>query len=332
MLTILVTGAAGFIGSNLIDELIKEGNRIIGIDNFNDYYHPEIKEKNIKEVYTNISKLGIARDSFLLYRVDITDKENMNLIFKKHRIDIVIHLAAMAGVRPSIDKPELYSDVNIGGTLNILELIGKNRISKLIFGSSSSVYGNNIKIPFNESSIVDYPISPYAFTKKAGELLCYTYHNLYDIDIACLRFFTVYGPRQRPDLAIHKFIKLIMEDRPIYLYGDGKTARDYTYIDDIVDGISKTVKWIHKVEGKYEIFNLGSNNSITLNNMVATLENIIKKKIQIIRISHQPGDVDRTLADISKAKEVLGYFPKKKFEDGIKDFLNWYKEESRYSF
>lgn len=315
--SILVTGGAGFIGSHLCQDLLNRDKKVIIIDNFNDFYDPQIKRKNINKMEKLIVEEG-----------DIRDIEFLDDVFGRNNIKMVVHLAAMAGVRPSIADPILYSDVNIKGTVNILEMCKKHNIGKFIFASSSSVYGNNDKVPFSEGDNVDFPISPYAATKKYGELLCHVYHKLYDIDIACLRFFTVYGPRQRPDLAIHKFTKLIFNDKEISVYGDGSTERDYTYIDDIVDGIVKSIEWLNKGNGNYEIFNLGEFNTVTLEYLIETLEKTIGKKIEIKRLPIQPGDVKRTYADIDKSRKILGYNPSIDFEEGIRKFVNWYKREN----
>lgn len=323
MSTILVTGGAGFIGSSLIDELLRTNKKVVAVDNFNDYYDPKIKENYIKEILYNMTKLNIKPDNFTLYREDIRNTNKMEEIFKNHEISIIIHLAAMAGVRFSIENPNLYYDVNINGTLALLETARKNGINKFIFASSSSVYGNNKKVPFSEDDPVDHPISPYAASKKAGELICYTYHHLYEMSIACLRFFTVYGPRQRPDLAINKFTRLIMTGQPISVYGNGSTRRDYTFIGDIIDGIMKTIDWINKEEKQYEIFNLGESRMITLSEMITCIEKALDIQAIINRQPIQPGDMDTTFADISKAKEVLGYQPSKTFEDGINDYIKW---------
>jgi len=315
MENILVTGGAGFIGSTLCETLLKSGNKVIVIDNFNDYYDPNIKRENIKK---------ITKENFLLYEKDIRDKKALEEIFK-NPIDLVIHLAAMAGVRYSIENPELYYEVNVNGTLNLLEQCRKNNIKRFIFASSSSVYGNNKQVTFSEEDNVDYPISPYAATKKSGELLCFTYHHLYNINVACLRFFTVYGPKQRPDLAIHKFVRLILEDKQIPVYGEGATKRDYTYVDDIIDGIVKTIDWIEDSESKYEVFNLGGDHTVSLNEMVSEIEKKLGKKAIINRIAMQQGDVDKTSANISKARDLLKYNPSVSFEEGIGHFINWVK-------
>lgn len=320
---ILVTGGAGFIGSNLVDYLLDNGYKIMIIDNFNDYYDIKIKGKNIAELINHKNNLNLDNNHLIIKKGDIRDKEFIYNIFKHNEIDMVIHLAAMAGVRPSIKMPTYYYDVNINGTVNILEACKDNGVKKFIFASSSSVYGNNKKVPFSETDFVDNPISPYAATKKSGELLCYTYHYLYNLSVACLRFFTVYGPRQRPDLAIHKFTNLILQDSEIPFYGDGSTERDYTFVDDIIVGIAKVMEWLDIEEKQYDIFNLGESRTISLIKLVETLENVIGKKAKLKKLPLQPGDVRKTFADISKAKQILGYDPKTNFEDGIKKFVSW---------
>jgi len=318
---ILVTGGAGFIGSHLCERLLKAGNNVLIIDNLNNFYNPEIKERNLKEIRSTMPSYGKLK----IYKTDIRDLEDIEPAFKENKIDSIIHLAAMAGVRPSISDPLLYTDVNIKGTVNLLELCKRYNVKKFIFASSSSVYGNNEKVPFSEDDNVDFPISPYAATKKAGELICYNYHHLYDMSIICPRFFTVYGPRQRPDLAIHKFTDYIFKEKEIPFYGDGSTERDYTYIDDIVDGIMKSIEWISGKEKKYGIFNLGEARTISLKHMVETLERIIGKEAKVKAMPMQPGDVMRTFADVSKAKRILGYSPTTSFEKGIEKFVEWYK-------
>jgi UDP-glucuronate 4-epimerase len=299
---------------------------VIVLDNFNDFYDPEIKRGNIKAITTKMAELGIPEDHFQIVEGDIRNTEQMDKLFASFSIQLVVHLAAMAGVRPSISVPLLYNDVNINGTLNLLELCRKYGVKKFVFASSSSVYGNNKKVPFSETDFVDHPISPYAATKRAGELICYTYHHLYGMDIACLRFFTVYGPRQRPDLAIHKFTKLIINDQEVPFYGDGTTERDYTFIDDIIEGVVKAIQWVQAGQGLYEIFNLGESRTVNLKEMVTTLEKEIGKKAKLKVLPMQPGDVQRTYADITKAQKILGYQPTTAFEDGIKQFIQWYKE------
>jgi len=328
---ILVTGGAGFIGSHLTEALLKSGQKVVVLDNFNDFYDPVIKRENIKAITTKMAQLGIPEDHIQIIEGDIRDPEQMDKLFASSSIQLVVHLAAMAGVRPSISAPLLYNDVNINGTLNLLEMCKKYRVKKFVFASSSSVYGNNKKVPFAETDFVDHPVSPYAATKRAGELFCHTYHHLYGMDIACLRFFTVYGPGQRPDLAIHKFTKLIINDEEVPFYGDGTTERDYTYIDDIIDGVVRAIQWVQNGQGQYEIFNLGESRTISLNEMVATLEKVIGKKAKLKVLPMQPGDVKRTYADITKARKILGYHPVTAFEDGIEKFVQWYKENNKLS-
>lgn len=337
MKTILITGGAGFIGSHLVESLLKKNFKIICIDNFNDYYEPEIKVKNLKEVLDIsdkdiISPVELAeylhsnpKNNFILYYEDIRNTDNINNIFSKHKIDLVFHLAAMAGVRPSIQDPVLYEEVNNKGTLNILEAMRKNKVKKGIFASSSSVYGNNKSVPFKETDNVDRAISPYAATKKANEVMAHTYHHLYDLNIMMMRFFTVYGPRQRPDLAIHKFTKLITENKELPFYGDGTTRRDYTYIDDIIQGLFNALSYIDQNENVYEIINLGESQTISLMEMVKTIEAELETKAKLKMLPLQPGDVKQTYADISKAKKIINYNPSTEFKEGIKRFVQWYK-------
>ena len=323
----LVTGGAGFIGSHLTENLLKGGHEVTILDNFNDYYNPNIKQQNIHDIKEIMQLNDITESALTVAIADIRDKQKCTDIITSE-IDCIVHLAAMAGVRPSIEMPEYYYSVNINGTLNLLEICKSSGIKKFIFASSSSVYGNNKKVPFSEDDSVDFPISPYASTKKSGELLCNVYHSLFNIDIACLRFFTVYGPRQRPDLAIHKFAQMIINDEPLPFFGDGTTKRDYTYIDDIIDGVTKTIDWISHHSNVYEIFNLGESNTITLKQMISVLEKEIGKNATIKKMPKQPGDVDITFADISKSKRILNYDPKTDFNDGIKLFINWYKKNN----
>ena len=311
-MNILVTGAAGFIGSHVCEYFIKRGHHIIGIDNFDSFYPANFKSLNLSELEVS--------SQFQFYKEDIRNHDSLNSIFSKNQVDIVIHLAAKAGVRPSIESITEYYDVNVNGTVSLLESMRIHKVKKLLFASSSSVYGNNFKVPFSESDIVDNPISPYASTKKSGELLCHVYSHLYQFDITCLRFFTVYGPRQRPDLAIHKFTRLIYEDKPIPFYGDGNTSRDYTYIDDIVNGVSCALNNL----GGYRIYNLGESTVINLNKLVYTIEKFVGKKAVFNRLPLQQGDVNSTYADVSKAKEEIGYNPQYDFETGIKKFVEWY--------
>lgn len=323
MRTILVTGGAGFIGSHLCEALLKEGNRVLVIDNFNNFYNPQIKRNNIKEIIETCEINSIDINNFRVHEGDIRNEEFLEEVFSCNKIDSIMHLAAMAGVRPSIIDPKLYYDVNIIGTLNLLEQCKKKGIKNFVFASSSSVYGNNEKVPFAETDVVDNPISPYAATKKSGELLCHTYHHLYDINIACLRFFTVYGPRQRPDLAIHKFTKLIMEDKEIPFYGDGSTSRDYTFVDDIVSGIVSAIKYVNTDKKIFDVFNLGGDKTVSLNEMVKTIEEALGKEAKLNKLPMQPGDVNRTCANIVNSKGTLGYEPQTKFKNGINKFTEW---------
>lgn len=320
--TCLVTGGAGFIGSHTCEALLRDGFNVYNVDNFDTFYEPKFKRDNILEIEKTAK--SVCRQ-FTLFEGDIRDMGFLDYVFTEARPDIVIHLAACAGVRPSILNPKLYVDVNINGTLNILECMKKFGINKYIFASSSSVYGNNGKVPFSETDSVDNPISPYAATKKAGELLSYTYHHLNHINTACLRFFTVYGPRQRPDLAIYKFTKLIIDGQKVPFYGDGSTKRDYTYIEDIIDGILNACNWVDSPENKYGIFNLGESNTISLSQLIGTIESELKLKAELNFEPMQPGDVNITYADISHSQNVLGYQPKTNFKDGIERFVNWYK-------
>lgn len=314
MKTILVTGGAGFIGSNLCDKLLDLDYRVINLDNFNSYYDPKIKEKNIEK--------ALKSDKYVLYRGDILDRKLLNSIFDENHVDLVIHLAAMAGVRNSLKDPLEYVDVDIKGTVNLLQICAEKRVKKFINASSSSVYGVNSKVPFSEEDNVELQVSPYATAKRAAELFCSTYTRLYDISVACLRFFTVYGSRQRPEMAIHMFTKNIYEEKSIDMFGDGSSKRDYTYIDDIVDGI---VLLIDK-DFKFEVFNFGNSETISLFDLIKTIENIVGKKAIINRVGTQKGDVPITYADINKAKRIIGYDPKVDIKEGISRFFNWYKK------
>lgn len=317
MSTYLITGGAGFIGSTLVERLLGEGNKVVIADNFNDFYDPEIKKSNIRPF--------LEDPNFQVRQVDIRDKEGIERIFEENEIDFVMHLAAMAGVRPSIENPILYQDVNGIGTQNILEMARKYGVKKLAMASSSSVYGNCKEVPFREDMIVDFAISPYAATKKANEVMAHVYHKLFDMDIVMLRFFTVYGPKQRPDLAINKFTRKLLAGESIPMFGDGSTSRDYTYVDDIVDGICRTFDYLDKNTNVYEIINLGSNNPIPLKEMIMTIGEVLGIEPKIEQLPMQPGDVDRTYADISKARKLLGYGPSISFREGIERFIEWKK-------
>ncbi|MDH7600388.1 MAG: GDP-mannose 4,6-dehydratase [Sedimentisphaerales bacterium] len=306
----LVTGVAGFIGSHLAERLLAEGWEVTGIDNFDPFYDPNVKRSNIQTC--------LQDPRFRLMEGDIRDRAVVDLAMEG-RPDIVVHLAAKAGVRPSIEHPLEYVDVNLNGTAILLDATCRYGIPRFIFASSSSVYGNNPKIPFSENDNVDRPISPYAATKRAGELLCHTFHYLHGISVTCLRFFTVYGPRQRPDLAIHKFARLILQDKPIPIYGDGTMQRDFTYIDDIIDGVMAAIQ---RCNG-FRIYNLGNSHPVSVNNLIAYLEALMGRSANRQHLPPQPGDVDRTYADITKAANELGYSPKTPLEKGLRHFLTW---------
>ncbi len=314
MVTILVTGCAGFIGSHVCDLLLNKGFNVIGVDNFDPFYNRAVKESNLAKFKTH--------PAFSFYEIDIT--AGLDAI-KEENIKAVIHLAAKAGVRPSIENPADYLKVNIVGTQKVHEFMQARSISKLVFASSSSVYGNSKKMPFSEDDNVDNPISPYAFTKKAGELMNYTFHHLYNIDIINLRFFTVYGPGQRPDLAIHKFVKKIANNQPIVLFGDGQTARDYTYIDDTVSGIYNALEYCLQNTGVYTTVNLGNNSPVKLNELVNIIYAGMGKEKNIVYEAMQPGDVDITFADITKAGDLLNYKPATSMTEGIRKFIAWFK-------
>ena len=309
---ILITGAAGFIGSHLAEALTARGDRVTGLDNFNDYYDPAIKRANVAGL--------LKGDRFRLVEGDIRDTELLPRLFAEDAPDAVVHLAAMAGVRPSLEDPRTYFDVNVNGTLNVLECARRFGKPRLLFASSSSVYGGNEKVPFHEEDDVSRPVSPYAASKRAGEIMCYTFHHLYGLRIHCLRFFTVYGPRQRPEMAIHKFTRHLLDGREITLFGDGSSRRDYTYIDDILDGV---VKSLDRCEG-YRIYNLGESRTVSLSDLMARLEEVTGKRARIRRLPDQPGDVPLTYADIRRAREELGYAPSVPLEEGLRRFLLWY--------
>lgn len=315
MKNILVTGGAGFIGSHLVDRLLSDGGaRVTVVDNFNDFYDPSIKRANIAT--------HLSRDEFELIEADIADSQAMSSLFAGARFDCVVHLAARAGVRPSLEDPLLYEQTNVRGTLTLLEGARRNRVPRFIFGSSSSVYGINSKVPFSEDDPVASPISPYAATKIAGEAACHVYSHLYDLRVVCLRFFTVYGARQRPDLAIHKFAGLISKGLPIPIFGDGTARRDYTYVDDIIAGVTAAMNY---EESRFEVINLGESQTVELRRLVELLESALGARAIIDRQPLQPGDVPVTYADISKARRLLGYDPRTKIEAGIERFVDWFK-------
>lgn len=318
MKTYLVTGGAGFIGSTLVERLLRENNKVVVVDNFCDFYDPKIKENNVREFMDS--------ENYCLYRIDIRNMDDLSRVFDENKIDGIFHLAAMAGVRPSIENPILYQEVNGIGTQNVLEMAKKHDVRRLVMASSSSVYGNSKEVPFREDFIVDYAISPYAATKKSNEVMAHVYHHLFDMNIVMLRFFTVYGPKQRPDLAINKFTRLMLEGNSVPMFGDGSTSRDYTYVDDIVDGIIKSMGYVENNSNIYEIFNLGNSSPISLREMIDTIGEVLGIEPNVEQLPMQLGDVERTYADISKAKRLIGYNPQTSFKSGIEKFVDWYKE------
>ena len=322
MTTILITGGAGFIGSHLTERLLESGESVVNIDNFNDYYDPAVKRRNIQAVLEN--------PSYTLCEGDLRDRGFIGNVLDAHRPDLVIHLAAMAGVRPSLEDPILYQEVNIIGTNNLLEEMNARNMKKLLFASSSSVYGDCPRIPFSESDPDIHPISPYGATKLSGEHLCYVYHQLFRMDILCFRFFTVYGPRQRPDMAIHKFTVLIDTGEPIRVFHEGKSSRDYTYIDDIIQGVLGGVEYVMSSSSPvFEIFNLGEATRVPLIELIGHIEAGLGKSARTIMMPGQPGDVQTTYADIEKARRLLGYSPEMPIETGIDRFMTWYRTERR---
>jgi UDP-glucuronate 4-epimerase len=318
MRNILITGGAGFIGSHLVDRLLAESEwRVSVVDDFNDFYDPSIKRANGSRHEDN--------PNYRLFEADIRDASALRQIFAEAKFDCIVHLAARAGVRPSLSQPQLYAQTNINGTINLLELARAHNIRQFVFGSSSSVYGINAKVPFSEDDPIRQPISPYAATKGAGELICHSYMHLYGIRCLCLRFFTVYGPRQRPDLAIHKFAKLISEGKPIPVFGDGSTRRDYTFIDDIIAGVRAGIEY-DKTE--YEVINLGESRTVELRELISLLEKELGMNAIIDRQPLQPGDVPQTFADVTKARRILGYDPRVQIEEGIHRFVQWWRNQS----
>ncbi|MBF0433262.1 MAG: GDP-mannose 4,6-dehydratase [Fibrobacteria bacterium] len=320
----LITGGAGFIGSHLAESLLHKGHNVVSIDNFDPFYAKEIKEKNLEQIKKTASLCGL---DFHDIRGDIRDSDTLDSLFQKYKIDGIFHLAAKAGVRPSIDDPVSYWDVNCKGAACVLESARKAGVSQVVFASSSSVYGNCKTAPFSEDMFVGEPISAYAATKRADELLCYNFSHLYNMHTICIRYFTVYGPRQRPDLAIHKFSKLIAKGCPIPFYGDGSSERDYTFVTDIVAGTIRAMTYAEKCP--YDIINLGESNTISLSGLVGLIEKELGKKAVLDKKPFQPGDVQRTWADITKAKKLLGYKPGVTKEQGIKKFIAWIKEQEK---
>lgn len=311
----LVTGAAGFIGSNLVERLFGLGYRIIGLDNFDDFYPPAVKWNNIRSIGD--------REGFHLVQGDIRDTSLLARVFSENNIAQVVHLAARAGVRPSLKDPGLYEDVNVRGTINLLEAARNHGVERFVFASSSSVYGLNSRVPFKEDDKVEIPTSPYAASKAAGELFCRTYNYLYHLPVAALRFFTVYGPRQRPEMAIHLFTRMIDAGEEISIFGDGTSQRDYTFISDIIDGIVGAMTYR---QPGFDIFNLGNSQPVSLEYLVQLIEESLGKRARIKRSPTQPGDVPITYADISRAKTLLGYQPKVTIEEGVARFVQWYRK------
>ncbi len=313
---ILVTGGAGFIGSHLVEKLLRENHEVAILDDFNDFYDPQIKRRNLAAVAGQIA----------VHEVDLRDAEGVSQTVRSGNFEVVIHLAARAGVRPSIGDPQLYYQTNVAGTLNLLQAAREAGLERFIFASSSSVYGVSKTVPFSEDLHLTQTISPYAATKIAGEFLCSTYSHLYRMRVVALRFFTVYGPRQRPDLAIHQFTRRIWKGLPIDQYGDGTTRRDYTYIDDILQGVQASLGYAGPL---FDIFNLGENQTIALQELIAALEAELGRKAKINYLPEQPGDVPLTCADISKARRLLGYHPRTSLREGLPQFVEWFKREAR---
>ena len=321
-MNVLVTGGAGFIGSHVAERMLQQGCNVAILDNFHPFYPEAWKRRNLEQI-------RLSGNATLL-QADICDESAVEKIFASFAPLLVIHLAARAGIRPSLEQPAQYERVNVGGTLNLLEAARRHGLKAFIFGSSSSVYGETSVVPFREDNYFLRPISPYAATKLAGEGLCYTYSHLYGLNMACLRFFTVYGPRQRPDLAIHKFTALIEKGSDVPIFGDGNSGRDYTFVDDIVAGVCSAGKWcLEQPQGtkSYEIFNIGNSSPVRLNELVSAIETATGKNARRVNLPLQPGDVSRTWADIGKAGSVLGYRPKITLDQGLARFVEWYRAQ-----
>src|SRR3972149_6640650 len=313
-MNILITGGAGFIGSHLADALLARGEKVTVIDEFNDFYDPKLKRENIAPHLSN--------PSYRLIEGDIRDTDKVLRMFEETRFDVVVHLAARAGVRPSIEAPLLYEQVNCVGTLNLLEAARKTGVKNFVFASSSSVYGINSKVPFSEEDPITCPISPYATTKRAGELMCFTYSHLYGLPSTSLRFFTVYGERGRPDMAVAKFTRLINEGKEIQVYGDGTARRDFTYVKDIISGLIKSID----TQSRYEIVNLGGADTIEVNALIGLIEKALGKKADIRYMDPAPGDVPITYADVAKAKRLLGFSPAVRIDEGVERYVRWFLE------
>jgi len=315
--TTLVTGAAGFIGSHLVETLLSRGDHVVALDNFDPYYDPAIKWRNVSSV--------LSHPGYALVEGDIRDASLVDSLFEHHPIRTVVHLAARAGVRPSIADPVLYQDVNCGGTAILLEAARRHRCANLVFASSSSVYGSESEAPFSELAAADRPSSPYAATKRAGELACHSYHHLYHMNITCLRFFTVYGPRQRPEMAISMFTRLIDEGNEVAIFGDGRSLRDYTFIDDIVDGVVRSIDNL----GGYRIYNLGTSAVTSLLELTALISERIGRPLRLRYLPNQPGDVPLTYADTSLAADEIGYAASTSLVRGLDRYVDWYRAERR---
>jgi UDP-glucuronate 4-epimerase len=313
---VLVSGGAGFIGSHLVEKLLAASHDVVVLDDFNDFYDPQIKHANIA---------GLARD-VTVYHIDLRDSESVRNLFHREKVNAIVHLAARAGVRPSIQNPRLYYDTNVTGTLHLLEAARVTGVERFVFASSSSVYGASKTVPFSEDEHLSQTFSPYAATKVAGEFLCSTYSHLYNLRVVALRYFTVYGPRQRPDLAIHQFTRRIYAGQPIDQFGDGTTRRDYTYIDDVIQGTMAALQY----EGPlFDIFNLGESETIQLKDLIAAIENVLEKKAKVNQLPEQPGDMPLTCANISKARNLLGYKPTTRLSEGLPNFIDWFLHNQR---
>ena len=318
--TMLVTGAAGFVGSHACEALLRRGLRVVGLDNFDGFYARAVKDANLRAVVA-----GGGGERFSFVEIDVTDRGRVAQVVAAAKPRAILHVAALAGVRPSIERPAEYARVNVEGTAHLLEAATGNGVEKFVFASSSSVYGNNASVPFREDDPAAEPISPYAATKRAAELMCHACWHLHRLPVACLRLFTVYGPRQRPDLAIHKFTRLISEGQPIPIFGDGSTSRDYTYVDDIISGVVGALDLCDR----YRIYNLGGSHPVTLTGLIEHIERAVGKKAVIDRQPAQAGDVERTYADVTRARDELGYEPRTPIEQGIRRFVEWYNEVPR---
>src|SRR6266478_6203378 len=313
---ILVTGGAGFIGSHLVEKLLGAGHAVAILDDFNDFYDPQIKRANIAALSKDVP----------VHHVDLREDAAVRNLFHREKFDTIAHLAARAGVRPSIQHPQLYYDTNVAGTLHLLDAARATGVERFIFASSSSVYGASKTVPFSEEQHLTQTISPYAATKIAAEFLCSTYAHLYKLRVVALRYFTVYGPRQRPDLAIHQFTRRIYAGQPIEQFGDGTTRRDYTYIDDVIQG---TITALDYNGPLYDVCNLGESQTIQLKDLILAIESAVGKKAKINRLAEQPGDMPRTYADISKARKLLGYSPTTKLSEGLPNFIDWFLHNQR---